>query len=114
MSTVMLVLRILLAGFFMLLAYKGFRSDPQMVADFQRWGYPVGFHYVAAACQLVGALLLLYPATCFWGGVLLGCVLIGATITHLIFDPVATALSPVVVLTLVVVAILSYAPAVIR
>jgi len=95
------VLRVALAGFLVLLAWKNLSGDPQMVADWQRWGYPDGFRRATAVAQLLGAALLVPTATCFLGGALLTGILLGAIATHLLHDPLPASLSPLVVLLLV-------------
>jgi len=96
-----LVLRALVALFFVYLAWKNLSGDPQMVADFDRWGYPDWFRRTTAVLQVVGALLLIPTATCFLGGVLLAGILAGAVLTHLLNDPLAASVSPLVFLVLV-------------
>ena len=95
-------LRLLVAVFFVLLAYKNLSDDPQMVADFQRWGYPVWFRRMTSVLQIVGAVLLVPTATCFLGGAILAGILVGALATHLMFDPLPASVSPAVFLVLVV------------
>jgi hypothetical protein len=96
-----LVVRIALAGFFLLLAWKNLSGDAQMVADWQRWGYPDAFRRATAIAQVVGALLLIPTATCFAGGVLLAGILLGALATHLWHDPLLASVSPLLFLVLV-------------
>ena len=98
---VVLVLRVLLAAFFLLMAGRNLLGDATMVADFQRWGYSDGFRTFTALIQIVGALALLLPWTSFYGAALLGGVLLGAIATHLRHDPPMTALSPATFLVLV-------------
>lgn len=47
-----------------------------MAADFTRWGYPPWFAQLTAVLQLVGGVLLLWPASVVWGAALLTCVLL--------------------------------------
>lgn len=97
-------LRVLLAAYFCWLAYKGLSGDVAMAADFTRWGYPDWFRLAVAAAQLVGATALLVPNFRLAGVALLGVVLLGAIGTHVLHDPPLTALSPLVVMFLVLVA----------
>ncbi|MEZ4456958.1 MAG: DoxX family protein [Gemmatimonadales bacterium] len=58
-------------------------NDPTMLANFARWGYPSGFHYVVAAGEIAGVLLLLIPSTALWGALLVDALMVGAAATHL-------------------------------
>lgn len=51
--------------------------------DFARWGYPAGFHLVCGGIELVGAALLLWPASRLGGLTLLGAVMAIAVVTLL-------------------------------
>ncbi len=109
-----LAIRILVAAFFVFMAIKNLSGDAQMASDFARWGYPPWFGTLTAALQVLGAVLLLVPATTIAGAVLLAGILVGATVTHVLHDPPAAMASPLVVLTLVLVAVWPLRPAVFR
>ena len=100
-SWMILALRLLLAVFFLFMAGKNLAGDQSMAADFSRWGYPSWFRVATACLQAVGALCLLIPALVLPGALLLGCILAGAAVTHLRFDPLQAAASPAVFLALV-------------
>jgi len=108
------VLRVALAAFFLLLSYKAISADAKTAADFSRWGYSLGFLRLTGVLQGLGALALLAPFTSFWGGLLLVGVLLGAAATHLLHDPLPSTLSPLLVMTLVVVAVAPYLPPILR
>ena len=95
-----LVLRLLLAAFFLFMAGKNLAGDQAMAADFTRWGYPPWFRVATACLQTLGALCLLVPALVLPGAVLLTCILGGAAVTHLRFDPLQAVVSPAVFLVL--------------
>ena len=95
------VVRFLLVAFFVMVAAKNLMGDTQMASDFTRWGYSAGFRQFTAMLQIVGALLLLFPGTAFFGAALLTGVLLGALGTHLLHDPPAALVSPAVFLVLV-------------
>jgi hypothetical protein len=97
------VLRVLVAGFFVYLALRNLAGDEHMAAEFRRWGYADWFRGLTAGMQVVGALLLLVPATRLIGALLLACVLLGALATHLRHDPAAAALPAAVVLAMLLV-----------
>ncbi|MFG0317881.1 MAG: DoxX family protein [Planctomycetota bacterium JB042] len=112
--TTLLVLRVLVAAFFVFLAIKNLAGDAQMSADFRRWGYPDGFRVLTALLQVAGAALLLFTPIAFFGAALLACVLCGAVWTHFRHDPAATMLQPAIVLIPVLVFLVAYRPAVLR
>lgn len=107
-------IRIGVGAFFLLMAYRNLGGDPTVAADFERWGYTDGFRRLTGWIQIVGALALLVPQTCFWGGGLLACVLVGAAITHLRHDPPASLAAPVAFLVLVGIVVVAYRPPLLR
>ena len=56
---------------------------PMLVDEFEHIGLGQWFRYFTGALELLGAALLLLPSRAAFGAVLLTCVMIGATITHL-------------------------------
>ena len=56
---------------------------PMLVEEFQHIGLGQWFRYLTGALELLGALLILAPSLAAFGAVLLICIMIGATITHL-------------------------------
>ena len=111
LAVMQLVLRVVLAGFFVFMAVRNLSGNAGMAADFTRWGYPSWFRQLTAWLQIVGALALLYPPLVFAGAVLLSGVLLGAIATHLRHDPAASALSPLLFLALLVPLLVVHRPA---
>jgi uncharacterized membrane protein YphA (DoxX/SURF4 family) len=107
-------LRIAVAAFFAFMAWRNLSGDPAMADDFRRWGYSDGFRQLTALLQIAGALVLLVPALTWLGAGLLGCILVGAVVTHLRFDPPTAALSPLVFMALVAVLLVAYRPVALR
>lgn len=114
LGLVALTLRLLLAAFFLFMATKNLAGNEQMAGDFARWGYPDWFRVLTACLQIGGAIVLLLPGVSFWGAVLLGCVLLGATFTRLRFDGAAAALVPLAFLVLTVGLAVIYRPPLLR
>lgn len=114
LATTSLVLRALLALFFVFMAAKNLSGDAQMASDFARWGYPAWFRVATAVLQVAGAVLLFVPGTTILGALLLGGVLVGATVTHLLHDPPAAMASPLVFLALLTAAVWPLRPALLR
>lgn len=90
------LLRGVLVVFFIYMGTQNLTGNEKMIADFARWGYPEWFRVLTALIQILGAVLMLSPATSFYGAALLSFVLVGAIGTHLMHDPLPTALSPLV------------------
>lgn len=53
------------------------------VETFDDIGIGQWFRYLTGILEVVGALLVFFPRTAFWGALLLSCVMIGAIFTHL-------------------------------
>lgn len=90
-SRTLLVLRVLLAAFFVFLAVKNLAGDQRMAEDFRRWGLGDGFRTGVAVAQLAGAVALFVPPLAFAGALGLVVLLLGAVVTHLRHDPPAAA-----------------------
>ena len=60
---------------------------PQMVATFEAIGIGQWFRYVTGVIEVLGALLMLVPATGLYAGLMLGGTMVGATVSHLIVVP---------------------------
>ena len=56
---------------------------PMLVEEFQHIGLGQWFRYVTGGLEILGAILLLLPQRALFGALLLICIMIGATITHL-------------------------------
>ena len=56
---------------------------PVMVEEFGRMGLGQWFRYFTGSLEVLGALLILMPSLAGFGALLLICIMIGATITHL-------------------------------
>jgi len=56
---------------------------PMLVEEFQHIGLGQWFRYLTGSLELFGALLILVPSLAAFGGLLLSCIMVGATIAHL-------------------------------
>ena len=79
----MRILQILLALAFGAAGAMKLVGAEAMVAMFDQIGFGQWFRYVTGLVELAGAVLIIIPATAFWGAVLLACVSVGAILTHL-------------------------------
>jgi hypothetical protein len=57
---------------------------PMLVEEFQRMGLGQWFRYFTGTLELLGAVLILVPSLAAFGGLLLICIMIGATLMHLL------------------------------
>lgn len=57
-------------------------ADPAWVRNFERWGYPPGFHLVTGVLEIAGALALFVPRTASYGAIALSLVMVAASVTH--------------------------------
>jgi uncharacterized membrane protein YphA (DoxX/SURF4 family) len=70
--------------------------------QFADWGYPSWFRFVVGSGEIVGAALLLVPRRRFPGAALLGVILVGAVLTHIVNqDPLSEAVMAPTCLALV-------------
>ena len=76
--------RILLALAFGAAGVAKLAGAQQMVQVFDAVGFGQWFRIVTGVVELAGAVLLLVPATGFFGGVLLLATMVGAVATHLV------------------------------
>jgi len=76
--------RILLALAFGAAGLSKLAGVPQMVQVFDAIGFGQWFRYLTGVVEVVGAVLLLVPATGFLGGLLLTATMVGAVATHLV------------------------------
>ena len=77
-------IRILLALAFGAAGIAKLAGVPQMVQVFDAIGFGQWFRYLTGAVEVVGAVLLLVPATGFFAGLLLTATMVGAVATHLV------------------------------
>ncbi|PKL76932.1 MAG: hypothetical protein CVV27_07755 [Candidatus Melainabacteria bacterium HGW-Melainabacteria-1] len=74
----------LLALMFVVSGLFKFFAPALLPLSFASFGYPVWFAYVVALAEIGGGILLLGQRSCFYGASLLGLILFGAFLTHLI------------------------------
>lgn len=77
-------LRVLLALAFGAAGASKLAGVPQMVQLFDAVGFGQWFRYLTGAAEIIGALLVLVPATGFFGGLLLAVTMVGGVGTHLL------------------------------
>ncbi len=77
------LLRGILALAFVGAALFKLSGHPAAVQEFDQVGLGQWFRYFTAACELVGAGLLLWPSTVFFGAALMGMICVGAFFAQL-------------------------------
>ena len=77
------VVRGLLAFVFLSAGGAKLYGVPMMVEEFGHMGLGQWFRYFTGTLEVLGALLILMPSFAAFGALLLICIMIGATITHL-------------------------------
>lgn len=77
-------LRILVALVFLAAGGVKLFGVPQLVQLFDKIGLGQWFRFFTAACEATGAALLLIPRAASYGAALLGCVAVGAFVTHVV------------------------------
>lgn len=86
-TRVVLGIRILLALAFGAAGAAKLAGVPQMVATFEAIGIGQWFRYVTGGIEVLGAIMMLVPATGLYAGLLLGGTMVGATVSHLVVVP---------------------------
>ena len=93
------VLTLFIAGMFLFAGAMKLSAQPMMVAMFGQIGLGQWFRVFTGTLEVVGALLVLVPATAAFGALLLAIVMIGAIVTHL-FIIGGSPLMPIVLLAI--------------
>lgn len=88
--TAVLALVFLMAGTMKILAV-----DP-LPDNYIKWGYPLWFLYVVGSIEILGAFVLVLRKYASLGALVLGGVMFGAFITHLVTAQWAALIAPVV------------------
>jgi putative oxidoreductase len=95
-NKIILTLSILLGLAFLVFGGMKFLSPQELLDNFETWGYPSGFHYLVGLAEVGGAVALFIRPLSKWGALLLGVVMTGAFITHVMNPPVAAGIPSVV------------------
>ena len=75
-------------------------SHPAIIEMFDNWGYPVGFHFAIGLVEIILAVALMVPRFLKWALLILGVLMVGASITHLFHDPMVEVFRPMIFLIL--------------
>ncbi|MEO9340496.1 DoxX family protein [Mesorhizobium sp. SB112] len=88
----------LLAAFFLAGAYGNSFVTAGIAADYARWGYPPGFHYLTAILEFTTAVMLMFRPLRFYGSLLGSAVMLAAIGTVVFHGEYAHGIPPLVVL----------------
>ncbi len=99
-NLIVTVLCVLLALAFLSAGGTKLVSGDEAGPDFEEWGYPAWFATFTGVLEVAGAVLIVIPATRFYGATLLACVMAGAIFTHARFGQFGMLLPPVMLLVL--------------
>jgi uncharacterized membrane protein YphA (DoxX/SURF4 family) len=94
------VVAVLLALAFLGAGAAKLTTQPMMLQEFARFGYPTWFMYVTGILEVVGAIAVLVPRYAFYGAALLTCIMLGAIFSHLTHGQAAMIGAPVVLFVL--------------
>jgi putative oxidoreductase len=78
MTVITWVLRLAVAALFLFAAYMKLSGQPMMIEEFAKVGLGDWFRIFTGLVEVVGAVMVLYPALTAWGALLLFAVDIGA------------------------------------
>ena len=87
-------LRILLALGYIAASLGKLSGHPEVIQMFENWGYPEPFYLVIGIFELLFAVLILIPKTLKIALIGLVALMLGALLTHLINDPLAQMIRP--------------------
>lgn len=104
-------LTLLLVVVFAAAGYAKVTGAPQMVDNFQRFGYSDSFRLLVGAGEVAAAVLLLFPRSAGAAAWLLVCIMFGAMGTHLTRHEYLAASAPIVLGLLCLVVALARRPA---
>lgn len=83
MNIVLWIMQILGAAMFLMAGAPKLTGAEQAVQSFEMIGVGQWFRYLTGVLEVVGAIMLLIPATAAFGALLLAVVMVGAVIVHL-------------------------------
>ena len=98
------IVRSLIALAFLMASLGKLTSHPGVVEMFANFGFPSGFHLLIGVLELAGAVLLLIPRTRRIAIAVLAIIVFGAAVTHLLHDPFAELIRPLVFAVFLVIA----------
>lgn len=94
------IIQIMVAGLFIMMGMGKLTGDPEVVANFTRWGMPDKMYLVIGFFEVLGAVGLLIPRLAGLAAVGLILIMGGAVFTHLTHHEMGMAIVPLMVMVL--------------
>ena len=99
-SKVQMVVTVLLTLAFLGSGIMKLTGAEQMRQGFESWGYPIIFMYIIGICEVAGTIGMWLRRFSFAAKVCFILLMAGAVLTHLVFDTIGDAVSPIILLIL--------------
>ena len=109
MKTALTVLSVLVGIAFIFAGATKLTSPEEMLASFERFGYPHWFVYFIGAAEVAGGIGLMVPKLRGWAATGLVLIMIGAVYSHFMHDPIEQTI-PAAVLGVLCIFIASKSP----
>ena len=88
--------KIIISLGFVLASLGKLTKSEAVIQMFQEWGFFGGFYLIIGVMELLLGVLILVPKATVNAASILFVIMIGAMITHLIHDPIANVLRPII------------------
>ncbi len=75
-------------------------NTPQLLANFETYGFPAGSHYVVGLIEVISAIGLFVRPFAKYAAFMMVVIAIGALSTHVIFPPIRQGLPALILLVL--------------
>ncbi len=89
------IFQLLMGTLYIIESFGKVISHPEVVQNFENWGYPFGFYLIIGVVELVCGFLLFGPKTAGYACVVLFFVMIAAALTHIVHDEGLIVLRPI-------------------
>ena len=99
-SKVQMVITVLLTLAFLGSGIMKLTGADMVKATFEGWGYPILFAYFIGLCEVAGAIGLWLRRFSYAAKVCFIILMAGAVLTHLVFDGVGEAMTPIILIVL--------------
>lgn len=95
-NTIAWIFQVVMGVLYVIASAGKVTSQPEVITNFDLWGYPYGFYLIIGGLELIGGVLLFYPKTAGYAAVILMAVMIGAALTHIVHDEGLIVLKPLI------------------
>ena len=105
-SKVQIVLTVLLSLAFLATGIMKLAGAEMAKAGFEGWGYPIVFMYFVGLCEVAGAIGLWLRRFSYAAKICIILLMAGAVLTHLVFDTIVEAVTPLILIILTAVTLM--------